>query len=253
MNIAGVIPARYGSSRFPGKPLALVHGRAMIVRVCEQAAKSTMLGRVWVATDHERIAEAVREAGFEARMTPSDCASGSDRIAASLAPGEAWDVLVNIQGDEPFIEPAVIDAATRALVGAPDCAVGTVVTPIRDRSQFESPHVVKAVLRQDGRALYFSRSPLPSPARLTPEAAATPDFVWGLKHLGLYAWRAEALLAFSGWPQTPLERRESLEQLRLLERGLGIVAVVSEHDSIGVDTPEELEMLNLRPLTSSAA
>jgi 3-deoxy-manno-octulosonate cytidylyltransferase (CMP-KDO synthetase) len=269
LQVAAVIPARYGSSRFPGKPLALLHGRPMIVHVCERAAAAETVDRIWVATDDERIATAVRAAGFEARMTPSDCASGSDRIWASLgargitAEGgcattdpsgdsitststnggerDAPGILVNVQGDEPTIEPGVIDAVVRALIDAPMCGVATAVVPILDRAEFESPHVVKAVLRADGRALYFSRSPLPSPARL----GGDPDGgVWGLKHLGLYAWRRETLAEFAGWPPSALETRECLEQLRLLERGVEIQAAIVAHDSIGVDTPEELARLN---------
>ncbi|MEN6625459.1 MAG: 3-deoxy-manno-octulosonate cytidylyltransferase [Candidatus Sumerlaeia bacterium] len=242
--IAAVIPARYGSSRFPGKPLALLWGRPMIVHVCERVRLSKLVDHLWVATDDERIAEAVREAGFEARMTPSDCASGSDRIIASLQPGENWDILVNVQGDEPTIDPKVVDAVIEALLASPDCGVATAVVPIRDRADFESPHVVKAVVAPSGRALYFSRSPLPSPARLEAKDIESPGFTWGLKHLGLYAYRAEVLQCFAKWSPTPLETREKLEQLRLMEHGIAIQVAVVEHDSIGVDTPEELARLN---------
>jgi len=253
MRVAGAIPARYGSTRFPGKPLAELHGRPMIVHVCERAAAARLIEKVWVATDDERIADAVRAAGFEARMTPSDCASGTDRIAASLTPDDPWQIVVNIQGDEPFIAPEVIDGAVQALLDAPDCQVSTVAVPIHDRAAFESSHVVKVVTRADGRALYFSRSPLPSPARLDARAAAAPDFAWGLKHLGLYAYRREIVEAYAGWPLMPLERRECLEQLRLLERGVEIQVAVVAHDSIGVDTPEELQVLNTSPLSRSNA
>ena len=147
----------------------------------------------------------------------------------------------------------MIDAVARALVDHPASSVSTAAVPIRDRADFESPHVVKVVLRGDGRALYFSRSPLPSPARLAPEAAAQPGFIWGLKHLGLYAYRRPILEAYAGWPPTPLEQRESLEQLRLLERGHDIQVAVVEHDSIGVDTPEELDALNLRMESSTTS
>lgn len=246
MSIAGVIPARYASTRFPGKPLAMLWGRPLVAHVCERAAQAKRLDRVWVATDDRRIAEAVEAAGFEARMTPSDCPSGTDRIASSLGAGESWDIVVNIQGDEPCIEPAVIDATVEALEGATDCGVGTAAVAIMDRSEFESPHVVKAVLAPSGRALYFSRSPLPSPARLNTEAIHQPNFIWGLKHLGLYAYRREVLDAYAQWGPTPLEQRECLEQLRLMEHGVGIQVAVVEHDSIGVDTPEELAMLEAK-------
>ncbi len=244
--IAGVIPARYGATRFPGKPLALLHGRPLIVHVCENVARARMLERLWVATDDERIASAVEEAGFEARMTPSDCASGTDRIAASLRADEVWEILVNIQGDEPRIDPQVIDSVAIALAEAKDCGVATAAVPIRNEADFRSPHVVKVVLTPEGRALYFSRSPLPSPDRLTAAEREAPGFCWGLKHLGLYAFRRAVLSQFAAWLPTPLEQRERLEQLRFLENGVGIRVVEVEHDSIGVDTPEELALLQTR-------
>ncbi len=261
--IAAVIPARFGSSRFPGKPLALLWGRPMIVHVCEQVAQAKLIDHLWVATDDERIARAVRDAGFEARLTPADCASGSDRIIASLQPDETWDVLVNVQGDEPTIDPKVIDAVIESLLDAPECGVATAAVAIRDRADFESPHVVKVVIadpvsgrRPDlpsGRALYFSRSPLPSPARLEEKDVEAPGFVWGLKHLGLYAYRAASLKDFARWAPTPLETREKLEQLRLMEHGIAIQVAVVEHDSIGVDTPEELARLNENTIKTDSA
>ena len=251
--IAGVIPARYGSTRFPGKPLALLQGRPLVVHVCERASAARRLDRVWVATDDERIAEAVRAAGFEARMTPSDCATGTDRIVASLRAEEAWDILVNIQGDEPRIEPAVIDVVAGALEADADCGVSTAAVAIHSRADFESPHVVKVVLSPESHALYFSRAPLPSPARLAPELVTAPGFTWGLKHLGLYAYRTSVARDFARWAPTPLECRECLEQLRFLEHGVPIRVVVVEHDSIGVDTPEELRQLELQEQTSRDA
>jgi 3-deoxy-manno-octulosonate cytidylyltransferase (CMP-KDO synthetase) len=250
--IAGVIPARYASSRFPGKPLALLHGRPMIVHVCDQAAQARLLDQFWVATDDERIALAVTAAGYEARMTPKSCQSGSDRIAASLKAEETWDILVNIQGDEPRISPAVIDAVAAALVEAPACGVSTAAVPIGSREDFESPHVVKVVLTPTGQALYFSRAPLPSAARLSAAMIEREGFTWGLKHLGLYAYRHELLRAYAQWSPTPLETRESLEQLRFLEHGVGIQVAVVQHDSIGVDTPQELEALIAREQSASA-
>lgn len=241
--IAGVIPARWASTRFPGKPLADLHGRPLVVHVCERVAQAQRIERLWVATDDTRIADVVERAGFEVRMTPPECASGTDRIAASLRPGEPWTILVNIQGDEPRVSPLVIDAVADALAGTPEAGVATACVPIREQADFESPHVVKAVLRPDGRALYFSRSPLPSPARLDSEATQQPGFVWGLKHLGLYAYRRDVLERFATLAQTPLEARECLEQLRLMEHGIGIQAAIVEHDSIGVDTPEDLQTL----------
>ena len=244
--IAGVIPARWASTRFPGKPLALLHGRPLVVHVCERVAQANSIERLWVATDDARIADAVERAGFEARMTPPECPSGTDRIAASLRPGEPWTILINIQGDEPRVAPLVIDAVAEALASTKEAGVATACVPIHDRADFESPHVVKAVLRPDGRALYFSRSPLPSPARLAPEDAQQPGFIWGYKHLGLYAYRRSVLDRFATLLPSPLEQRECLEQLRLLENGIGIQVAIVEHDSIGVDTPEDLEALLAR-------
>ena len=244
--IAGVIPARYASSRFPGKPLALLEGRPMILHVCERVAQARRIEALWVATDDERIADVAREAGYEARMTPADCPSGTDRLAASLRPDEPWEILVNVQGDEPRIEPGVIDAVAESLVRSPECGASTAATPITDRAAFESPHVVKVVMAPSGRALYFSRAPLPSPARLDARRTGADDFAWGHKHLGLYAYRRAVLEAFAGWAPTPLESRECLEQLRLLENGVAMQVAVVPHDSIGVDTPEELRALEMQ-------
>jgi 3-deoxy-manno-octulosonate cytidylyltransferase (CMP-KDO synthetase) len=186
-------------------------------------------------------------------MTSPDCASGSDRAAEVARARPDAEIVVNLQGDEPNLDPTVIDRVVEALIAAPDCAVATAAAPIRDETEFPSPHVVKVVLDAAGRALYFSRSPLPSPARLAPADRAPPDFIWGLKHLGLYAFRREALLDFAAAAPAPLERRESLEQLRLLERGARIKVVRVEADSIGVDTPADLERLQRSASASRSA
>lgn len=248
VRIVGVIPSRYGSTRFPGKPLVQIHGKPLIVRVVEQARKAEILDKVIVATDDDRIADTVRAIGCDVAMTSPDCATGSDRIAEAIG-DDPWDIIINIQGDEPFIDPRVIDAVGRALAEDPECGVATAMTPIRSLEDFQSPHVVKAVSDPQGRAVYFSRSPIPSPARLSDQDIKAPDFKWGMKHLGLYAYRRDILLAYTKWPQTPLEKRECLEQLRLLERGIKIRLVEVEHDSIGVDTPEELKRLEMMPLS----
>lgn len=243
MKIVGIIPSRFASTRFPGKALALLHGKPLILHVVEQVRQARSLGRVIVATDDERIAQVVREAGCEVAMTSPDCATGSDRIA-EVARGQDWDIVVNIQGDEPKVDPGVIDAVAEGLLASPDCGVSTAMVKIASQEDFISPHVVKAVAAPDGQAIYFSRSPIPSSVRLTPEELAAPDFHWGMKHLGLYAYRLPVLFQFTRWAQTPLEKRERLEQLRLLENGVKIRLVEVEHDSIGVDTPEELEQLD---------
>lgn len=250
-SIVGIIPARYASSRFPGKPLALLAGRPMIVHVCERVAEAHTLEAFWVATDDERIAEAVRAAGYEARMTSPDCPSGTDRIAASLGEDDYYDIIINIQGDEPRLDPSVVDAVAQALAEAPDCGVSTAAVALRDGEAFASPHVVKVVTSPQGRALYFSRAPIPSLARLAPEATSAEGFVFGLKHLGIYGYRREVLAQCAAWQPTPLEKRECLEQLRFMEHGVAIQVAVVAHDSIGVDTPEELEMLNIQLKTSS--
>lgn len=245
MDILGVIPARYGSTRFPGKLLAPLLGRPLLLHTIESARTARRLSHLVVATDDERIAEAVRPSGVEVCMTSPDCASGSDRAAEVVRHRDAA-MVVNIQGDEPRIEGAVIDAVIQGLLDSPDCGVGTAVVAIHDENDFLSPHVVKAVSSPNGRALYFSRAPIASTSRVPAADRAAPGFVWGWKHLGLYAFRREVLLDFTRRPPTPLERREQLEQLRLLENGIKIRIVEVEQDSIGVDTPEELAELNRR-------
>jgi 3-deoxy-manno-octulosonate cytidylyltransferase (CMP-KDO synthetase) len=236
MSVLGVIPARWASTRFPGKILAPLAGKPMIRHVWERASRAQAVDRLVVATDHREVAEAVEAFGAEAVMTPEDCASGTDRIAVVAEAIADAALVVNIQGDEPLLEPTVIDQTVEALRAAPWASVGTAMTPIRDREAFESPHNCKVVTAEDGRALYFSRSPLPSRARVEPRAGEP----WGMKHLGLYAYRREALLAFASRPPSLLEGIEKLEQLRFLAAGQAIVVVETPHDCVGVDTPEEL-------------
>lgn len=243
MKVIGVIPARYGSTRFPGKPLALLAGRPLVLHVVDRAREASGLDEFLVATDDDRIAEVVREAGAEVVMTSAQCATGSDRIAEAIA-GRDCDIVVNLQGDEPDVNPAVIDQCIQALADDPECGVATAMIAIRDKADFESPHIVKVVCDTSGRALFFSRAQIPSPARLTGSQTAEPGFIWGMKHLGLYAYRTDVLRRFVAWPQTPIEKRESLEQMRLLENGIVIRVVETQWDSVGVDTPEELERLN---------
>lgn len=243
MNIVGVIPARYASTRFPGKLLAPLAGRPLILHALDRAREAATVGRVIVATDDERIASVVREAGGEVAMTSPDCASGSDRVA-EVARDQDWEVVVNLQGDEPNVSPAVIDAVVNALLQDATVDVSTAMVPIRSQEDFLSPHNVKAVAGAQGRALYFSRAPVPSVERLSPAEASDPSFIWGWKHLGLYAFRTPMLLRYATLAPTPLEQREALEQLRLLENGIPIRIVEVDHDSVGVDTPEELERLN---------
>jgi 3-deoxy-manno-octulosonate cytidylyltransferase (CMP-KDO synthetase) len=228
----GIIPARYASTRFPGKPLVEIAGRPMIEHVYRRAEQAGCLSEVWVATDDVRIFNAVAAFGGSVTMTGADHPSGTDRIAEAARKLEA-DVVVNIQGDEPLLDPAEIEAVAAPFQGDPNLVMTTAATPIRHPRDVESPDVVKVVLDQHGYALYFSRLPIPY-YRSDPDGPH-------LKHLGLYAYRKEFLLTYPTLPPTPLEQAERLEQLRALEYGYRILVVLTDHDAVSVDTPEDLE------------
>jgi len=241
MTTVAVIPARYGATRLPGKPLADIGGKPLIQWVVERAAACSRVDRVVVATDDQRILGEVLGFGGEALMTSDRCHSGSDRIAETLDRIEC-DLIVNVQGDEPMMASETIDLAVEALERDPDCTVSTAATPLHDRAEWESPHVVKVVTDARAYALYFSRSPIPNHSRSGPDGAKPGSrLVWGLKHLGLYVYRRQALLDFVSWPPSHLEQIEKLEQLRFLDHGYRIRVAETRYDSIGVDTPEELE------------
>ena len=227
----GAIPARYGSTRLPGKPLLPIAGRPMIEHVYARVARARGLARVVVLTDDERIARAVEAFGGEWEMTPADCASGTDRIAWAA---RQWDAaaVINVQGDEPLIDPEGISRLAEHLAAHPEDAVATLATPAGDH-EMGNPNAVKVVLARDGSALYFSRSAIPYPRQ---DGGAVP-----LKHLGIYGYQREALLRLAGLAPTPLERSESLEQLRALENGIRIRVLVVDRGSQGVDTAEDLE------------
>jgi len=233
-SVVAIIPARYESTRFPGKPLALIAGKPMIQHVYERTRAVASVARTLVATDDRRIADAVRAFGGEVVMTRATHPSGTDRIAEAAA-ALAAEVIVNVQGDVPFLHGAMIEAAVELLRadGAPPMA--TIKAPLRDATEMANPNVVKVVTDRDGYALYFSRSPLP----YWREAVASD--VVGYKHIGLYAYRRDFLLTFARLAPTPLERAEKLEQLRALEWGFRIK--VAETDAVGVevDTPQDLE------------
>jgi 3-deoxy-manno-octulosonate cytidylyltransferase (CMP-KDO synthetase) len=223
----------------------------MIVRVCERALAAKNVARVLVATDDERIRDVVRAAGYEAMLTSREHASGSDRLAeaaASLEEGYG-DIIVNVQGDEPQISPRTIEQAVAALQDDPDAVCATVCEPIGKAGDVLSPDVVKVVTDNHGHALYFSRSPIPYPreaVRKYGSLAAAFEFEPALlslfrKHTGLYVYRRAFLLEYARWPQSALERAESLEQLRMLEHSARIRVVETNESSIGVDTPEDLE------------
>jgi len=236
VNTIGIIPARFASTRFPGKPLALIAGKPLIQRVVEQCQRAKSLSEVVVATDDERIFQAARKF-CRVEMTRADHPSGSDRIA-EVAGRIACDAVVNIQGDEPLIDPAVIDAVAAALTHN---EMSTAATPIKNPSEYDNPNVVKVVVNTTGHALYFSRRTIPylreaASRPITEQLAAFPF----LKHLGIYGFRRETLLRLVNFPVSPLEHAEKLEQLRALDNGIGIAVVNVNYDSIGVDLPEDV-------------
>jgi len=222
-----------GAQRFPGKPLHLIAGVPLVVRVLRRAMESRRADAVLVATDDERIASVVREAGGIAVMTSPDLPSGTDRVRAAVAGTDA-EIVVNVQGDEPLMDPENVDRVIEHLLAHPEVPLATVAKPIDDPAAIADPNVVKVVRGDDGRALYFSRSPIPF--RRNAEAALP---TW--KHLGLYGYRREALELWTSLPPHPLERAESLEQLRALAAGLVMTVLPAVGDSIGVDTPADAE------------
>jgi 3-deoxy-manno-octulosonate cytidylyltransferase (CMP-KDO synthetase) len=244
-----IIPARYSSTRLPGKPLVEILGRPMILWVLERALRARNVARAIVATDDTRILEAVERAGFEAVMTSPHHASGSDRLAEAAASLDDVDVIVNVQGDEPLISPGTIERAVDEMINADEALMVTTCEAITSAADVLSPDVVKVVVDEGGRALYFSRSPVPYPrdsvrrhGTLAAALEKEPELLRHFrKHTGLYAYRRSFLLEYAGWPQSELERAEALEQLRALERGVTILVVETEEPSIGVDTPEDLE------------
>lgn len=238
-HIVAVIPARFGSTRLPAKPLVKLLGRPMIQWVIKAARAVPMIHEVIVATDDDRVLDAVTQAGATGVMTPVHCPTGTDRIQCALA-GRRGDVVVNIQGDWPATPHASIETAIDALLAAPWAAVATCCNAITTREDFEATHIVKVVRGAEDRALYFSRAPIPSLARTTEAEIAAAGGVFGYKHFGLYVYRRQALEAFVTRPQSALEKRESLEQLRFLEAGHGIVCPETPHDSVGVDVAEEI-------------
>lgn len=245
MAIVAIIPARFASTRLPGKPLSLIHGKTLVERVHERAHAARTVDRVLVATDDERIVAAVRAFGGEVRLTSREHASGTDRLAEVAATLDA-ELVVNVQGDEPLLDPGDIDAATAALVADPAASIATLSAPLLSTEQMLSPSVVKVVTDVRGYALFFSRAPIPH-VRQPAAGGACPAaeavrLRLARKHLGLYAYRREALLRFAALPPAPLERAESLEQLRALHHGLRIRVVPVDHDAgAAVDTPEDLE------------
>lgn len=244
-----VIPARFASSRLPGKPLLDIAGRPMILWVVERALTARNIERAIVATDDERILETVLGAGFEAMMTAREHATGSDRLAEVAAVLDDAEIIVNVQGDEPLIAPHTIERAVDELANDDEAMIVTTCEEIREAEDVLKPDVVKVVKDRAGRALYFSRLPIPhlrnevrEHGTLRRALEQNPALIKKFrKHTGLYAYRRAALLEFTSWPQSELERLESLEQLRAMERGIIIKVIEVDEPSIGVDTQEDLE------------
>jgi 3-deoxy-manno-octulosonate cytidylyltransferase (CMP-KDO synthetase) len=237
MQVVAVIPARYASTRFPGKPLALIQGKPMIQWVYERTCQARLVDRVIVATDDQRIADAVAAFSGEYCMTSADHPTGTDRLAEVAGKLDA-ELIVNVQGDEPLIDPEMIDQAIRPLLEDATIEMGTLAARILHAEEYHNPNVVKVVCDRKGFALYFSRAPIPCERDRTAHVAAAGLTAW--KHIGLYVYRRDFLLRFAGLPETGLERLEKLEQLRALEHGVPIRVVETAGTSIGVDTPEDL-------------
>jgi 3-deoxy-manno-octulosonate cytidylyltransferase (CMP-KDO synthetase) len=233
-NVIVVIPARYGSTRLPGKPLVSLAGKSMIQRVYDRAKLAQHVNRIIVATDDDRIVKAVQEFGGEARMTRPDHRTGTERVA-EVAAHESGDIFVNVQGDEPLLDPAAVDTAVGALLEEPQVTIATVATPIKVPADIMDPNVCKVVLDFDENALYFSRAPIPWVRDTAGHVQARH-----LKHLGLYVFRREALLEYPTLPQGELERIEQLEQLRWIENGWKIRVAEVEHDAVSVDVPDDV-------------
>ncbi|MFC1523431.1 3-deoxy-manno-octulosonate cytidylyltransferase [Thermodesulfobacteriota bacterium] len=236
--VVAIIPARYHSNRFEGKPLADIQGKSMIQRVYERAMAVPLLSRVAVATDDQRIAECVRSFGGEVVMTSPDHVSGTDRLAeaATLMDISEHDVVVNIQGDQPLFEAEVVDQVATPLLQDPALPMATLIYKIIREEEINDPNHVKTVFDRNGNALYFSRSSIPF--QRNPDEPVAPTYY---KHLGFYAYRKGFLLTFVGLPEGEWERFEKLEQLRALEYGYTIKVILTEHDSIEVDTPRDLD------------
>lgn len=231
--VAAVIPARWASTRFPGKMLAPLGGRPLVLWAAEHAGRASAIDRVIVATDDPRILETVRAAGIEVRMTSPGLRCGSERVAEAVR-DEDFDIVVNLQGDEPFVEPAAIDAVVRGLRDDGEAQVCTLAAAVADPAGLADPHRVKVVVDASGRALYFSRAPIP----WNRAAGACLD---GLVHLGIYAFRRACLFDFAAAREGRLEREEQLEQLRILEAGAKIRVVTGPWKAFGVDVPADLE------------
>jgi 3-deoxy-manno-octulosonate cytidylyltransferase (CMP-KDO synthetase) len=251
IEIVGVIPARFASTRLPGKPLLSETGRPLIQHVVEAARRAHSLSRIIVATDDQRIASAVTAFGGEVVMTRPEHTTGTDRVAEVAAGLQAARIVVNIQGDEPEVSGAAIDHTVNLLAHDAEAPMATLATPIRNEETYRDPACVKVVCSRRGRALYFSRSPIPCHRDGLPDPARATKPVAHL-HLGLYAYRREFLLEIGSLPPSPLEAAEKLEQLRVLDAGYPIAIGIVEEPAIGIDTPEDYRQFVARWYAATA-
>lgn len=235
-SILAVIPARFGSSRLPGKPLLKIGAQSILERVWRQVRRSRLVQRVAIATDDQRIYDAAQAFGAEVFMTDSRHPSGTDRVAEVAAQTDAG-IVVNVQGDEPFLDPAAIDLAVQPFLSGADLPMSTLKTPFRDAAEAADPNAVKVVTDHQGNALYFSRLPIP----FVRERSEAAGFTW-FKHLGLYVYERDFLLRYPALPRGPLEAAEKLEQLRALENGFAIRVIETAADSVGIDTEADLAL-----------
>lgn len=239
MKILGIIPARYDSSRFPGKPLVKIGEQSMIQRVYDQARKANLLNDVIVATDDKRIVEHLQLFGYQVEWTSNLHQSGTDRIAEVAARYPEYDIVINIQGDEPFIQPSQIDTVVEPFLKYPEIEITTLMKAITDETTLLNPNIVKVVFDRHYQALYFSRQPLPF-LRGIPVEKWLKHYTY-FQHIGLYGFRSTTLQAITQLPQSELEKAESLEQLRWLEHQYTIQLSITEEANFGIDTPEDLE------------
>lgn len=250
--VLGIIPARWGSTRFPGKPLHPIAGKALIQHVWERCLQCRNLNSVIVATDDDRIAQAVESFGGQVALTSSDHPSGTDRIAEVARDRDDFTHVINIQGDEPLISPNLIDQLADALIENPDYGMVTAANPIHFADPgHDDPNIVKVVVDHQSNALYFSRSPIPFPRNPPPSTGDTANAAANtttrplqiLRHKGIYGFTRSFLLKFVSWEPSPLEMCEQLEQLRALENGAKIAVIITTDDSPGIDTPEQADIL----------
>ncbi|MCB0653977.1 MAG: 3-deoxy-manno-octulosonate cytidylyltransferase [Saprospiraceae bacterium] len=246
MSTLAIIPARYASTRYPGKPLVDIAGKSMIQRVYDQVSRAILVDRVIVATDDSRIFDHVKSFGGDVMMTSENHVSGTDRCAEVARAFPDFEVVINVQGDEPFLSPDDVDRVVEPLTNDSGLSISTLSTPVKTTQTLFDPNAVKVVRKQSGEALYFSRQAIPF-MRNVPQSDWLTHQQY-LKHLGIYGFRSQTLMMLSSLKPSSLEKAESLEQLRWLEAGFSIFVGITENDSIGIDTPEDLQRLMKRQL-----